>query len=151
MAFAEYQLMPTPVIHYGENIEIPTLPSENIENPTIPTSVMQYTQDITEPIDQNNINEATKNDKKSSETNKEMSEPTIQAVEPPKEAEPPKDPPLNCPICMEAFVEEMSTVCGHIFCKICIKTAISRQKKCPTCRKKLTCRGLRRVFLPSSS
>ncbi|XP_058726805.1 E3 ubiquitin-protein ligase complex SLX5-SLX8 subunit SLX8-like [Vicia villosa] len=153
----EYQPMPTPVENYRENMENSTLPSENIENPTIPTPVMNYTENITEPIGQSNINleviinEVTENDKTSPEANKEVSDPNIQVVEPPKEPEPPKDLILTCPICMEAFVEAMSTVCGHIFCKICIKKAISRQKKCPTCRKKLTCRGLRRVFIPSSS
>ncbi|CAI8605308.1 unnamed protein product [Vicia faba] len=107
----EYQPMPS------ENIENPTMPSENIENPTIPTStsVMPHTENIHEPIGQNNINlevninEASENDKESPEINKETTEPNIQAVEPPKESEPPKDPILNCPICMDAFVEEMST------------------------------------------
>ncbi|CAL5207870.1 unnamed protein product [Lathyrus oleraceus] len=142
-------------------IQIPILPPENIhiQNPIpiISTSVMQYREDITEPIGQNNanlevnINEAAENDKKSSETNREVPEPNVEAVEPPKEAEPPKDPLLNCPICLEAFVEETSTMCGHIFCQSCIKTAITRQRKCPTCRRKHSCRGLRRVFLPSYS
>ncbi|CAL5207880.1 unnamed protein product [Lathyrus oleraceus] len=133
------------------NSENPTLPSENIENQTVPTSVMHSTANITEPIGQNtinlevSINEAAKNDKKSLETNKEVFEPKIQAVETPKELA------LNCPLCRNPFVEEMSTMCGHIFCKSCIKNTISRHRKCPTCRKRLTSRGLRRVFLPSSN
>ncbi|CAL0329323.1 unnamed protein product [Lupinus luteus] len=53
--------------------------------------------------------------------------------------EPPKEPVFNCPICMGPLVEEVSTKCGHIFCKACIKAAISAQNKCPTCRKKITC------------
>ncbi|KAF7845584.1 E3 ubiquitin-protein ligase RNF4-like [Senna tora] len=65
--------------------------------------------------------------------------------------EPPKDPVFNCPICMGPLVEEMSTRCGHIFCKNCIKAAIKVQNKCPTCRKKVTMKELIRVFLPSSS
>ncbi|KAE9593395.1 putative aminoacyltransferase, E1 ubiquitin-activating enzyme [Lupinus albus] len=65
--------------------------------------------------------------------------------------EPPKEPVFNCPICIGPLVEEVSTKCGHIFCKACIKAAISAQNKCPTCRKKITVRSLIRVFLPSTS
>ncbi|GAV70721.1 zf-RING_2 domain-containing protein [Cephalotus follicularis] len=64
---------------------------------------------------------------------------------------PPKEPIFTCPICMGQLVEEMSTKCGHIFCKTCIKAAISTQAKCPTCRKKITVKELIRVFLPSTS
>ncbi|KAJ0253040.1 putative RING zinc finger [Hirschfeldia incana] len=62
----------------------------------------------------------------------------------------PEEPKFSCPICMCPFTEEMSTKCGHIFCKGCIKMAISRQNKCPTCRKKVTAKELIRVFLPST-
>ncbi|XP_017427041.1 E3 ubiquitin-protein ligase complex slx8-rfp subunit slx8 [Vigna angularis] len=69
-----------------------------------------------------------------------------------KTPEPPKKPPaLDCPICMSAFEEPMSTRCGHIFCRCCINTAIAAQGKCPTCRKKVTKNQLIRVFLPSLS
>ncbi|KAJ7950470.1 E3 ubiquitin-protein ligase RNF4 [Quillaja saponaria] len=64
---------------------------------------------------------------------------------------PPKEPTFNCPICMGPLVEEMSTRCGHIFCKSCIKAAISAQGKCPTCRKKVTVKELIRVFLPATN
>ncbi|XP_028765262.1 E3 ubiquitin-protein ligase RNF4 [Neltuma alba] len=64
--------------------------------------------------------------------------------------EPPKDPVFNCPICMGPLVEEMSTRCGHIFCNNCIRAAIKVQSKCPTCRKKVTVKELRRVFLPAT-
>ncbi|KAF3565919.1 hypothetical protein DY000_02011131 [Brassica cretica] len=63
---------------------------------------------------------------------------------------PPEEPKFSCPICMCPFTEEMSTKCGHIFCKGCIKMAISRQNKCPTCRKKVTAKELIRVFLPTT-
>ncbi|GLT28165.1 hypothetical protein SLA2020_031160 [Shorea laevis] len=62
-----------------------------------------------------------------------------------------KEPTFTCPICMGSLVEEMSTRCGHIFCKKCIKSAISVQAKCPTCRKRVTMKELIRVFLPSTS
>ncbi|KAJ4888087.1 RING/U-box superfamily protein [Raphanus sativus] len=50
----------------------------------------------------------------------------------------------------QPFTEEMSTKCGHIFCKGCIQMAISKQGKCPTCRKKVTVKELIRVFLPTT-
>ncbi|XWS76073.1 hypothetical protein CRYUN_Cryun01aG0146000 [Craigia yunnanensis] len=64
---------------------------------------------------------------------------------------PPKEPTFNCPICMGSLTEEMSTRCGHIFCKACIKAALAAQGKCPTCRKRVRVRDLIRVFLPSAS
>ncbi|KAL9384368.1 hypothetical protein Peur_021378 [Populus x canadensis] len=64
---------------------------------------------------------------------------------------PPKEPTFNCPICLCPLVEEMSTKCGHIFCKTCIADAIKRQAKCPTCRKRVTNKELIRVFLPATS
>ncbi|KAE8685314.1 putative glutaredoxin-C14-like [Hibiscus syriacus] len=63
---------------------------------------------------------------------------------------PPREPSFSCPICMNLFTEEMSTRCGHIFCKECIKAALAVQGRCPTCRKKVTMKELIRVFLPSS-
>ncbi|XP_039036858.1 E3 ubiquitin-protein ligase RNF4-like [Hibiscus syriacus] len=44
----------------------------------------------------------------------------------------PKEPTFNCPICMCSLNEEMSTRCGHIFCKACIKAAIAARPKYPT-------------------
>ncbi|RHN78260.1 putative aminoacyltransferase, E1 ubiquitin-activating enzyme [Medicago truncatula] len=64
--------------------------------------------------------------------------------------EPPKVCYLKCPLCMGPFMEEMTTRCGHIFCKICIKVTLKARRICPTCGKKATPRGLIRVFLPSS-
>ncbi|XP_062078017.1 uncharacterized protein LOC133782681 [Humulus lupulus] len=69
----------------------------------------------------------------------------------PKPPPPPKEPTFSCPICMGQLVEEMSTKCGHIFCKSCIKAAITAQGKCPTCRKRVTSKELIRVFLPAAS
>jgi len=69
-----------------------------------------------------------------------------------EEEEHPKKPLISCPICMGPFVEEMTTKCGHIFCKTCIKDAIKAQAKCPTCRKKITSvRQLIRVYLPTTN
>lgn len=65
--------------------------------------------------------------------------------------EPAVNPVFNCPICMGPLVEEMSTRCGHIFCNNCIRSAIKVQSKCPACRKRVTVKELRRVFLPATS
>ncbi|XP_044500980.1 E3 ubiquitin-protein ligase RNF4-like isoform X2 [Mangifera indica] len=73
------------------------------------------------------------------------------SMPPPPPPPPPKEPVFTCPICMGPLVEEMSTKCGHIFCKACIRAAISAQAKCPTCRKKVTAKELIRVFLPATT
>ncbi|KAA8550606.1 hypothetical protein F0562_002290 [Nyssa sinensis] len=70
---------------------------------------------------------------------------------PPPPPPPSKEPTFNCPVCMGPLVEEMSTKCGHIFCKGCIKAAIASQNKCPTCRRKVTMKDTIRVYLPSTS
>lgn len=61
---------------------------------------------------------------------------------------------ISCPICWddEKTIKRrkrklMSTTCGHVFCDLCIRSAVQRQNKCPTCRKKLTLRQLHPIFL----
>ncbi|KAK7280432.1 hypothetical protein RJT34_25496 [Clitoria ternatea] len=84
-----------------------------------------------------------------------MSENARQLPDPKPELEletEPTGPIFNCPICMSQFTEEMSTRCGHIFCNQCIRAAIYTQgKKCPTCRKRVNLKDLRRVFLPAAN
>ncbi|CAK9140930.1 unnamed protein product [Ilex paraguariensis] len=64
---------------------------------------------------------------------------------------PPKEHIFNCAICLGPLVEEVSTKCGHIFCKACIKAAISSQSKCPTCRRKVTMKDTIRIYLSAAS
>ncbi|XP_043703305.1 uncharacterized RING finger protein C548.05c-like [Telopea speciosissima] len=64
---------------------------------------------------------------------------------------PPMEPTFSCPVCMEKLVEETSTKCGHIFCKRCIKVAITAQHKCPTCRRRLTMKDIIRIYLPAAN
>lgn len=58
---------------------------------------------------------------------------------------------LTCPICLDSVVnrQPVSTICGHLFCKICITQALQNAKKCPMCKKAL---GGRKpyfeIFLP---
>ncbi|XP_074282812.1 uncharacterized protein LOC141607349 isoform X2 [Silene latifolia] len=73
------------------------------------------------------------------------------APPPPPPPPPPPEPAFSCPICMGPFVEEISTKCGHIFCKECLTKALKVKSICPTCRTKVTLKGTIRVFLPKTS
>ncbi|KAL9239133.1 hypothetical protein vseg_013482 [Gypsophila vaccaria] len=70
---------------------------------------------------------------------------------PPPPPPPPPEPVFTCPVCMSPLEEEMTTKCGHIFCKACIKKAISVQGKCPTCRRKVAMKDTIRIYLPKTS
>ncbi|XP_045797399.1 LON peptidase N-terminal domain and RING finger protein 3-like [Trifolium pratense] len=127
--------------------------ASNMENQTMPTYFMHEREEGDSsfiPIDaiyislEGGTSEVTENATKSLDTNKETLEPENQTPEPPKE------PSITCPICMQPTVEEMTTKCGHIFCRKCITPALLSRRKCPTCGKNATMRGLVRVFLPSS-
>uniref|UniRef100_A0A7C9B2D7 RING-type domain-containing protein n=1 Tax=Opuntia streptacantha TaxID=393608 RepID=A0A7C9B2D7_OPUST len=72
-------------------------------------------------------------------------------LQPPPPPPPPPEPTFSCPVCMGPLVEEMSTKCGHIFCKACIKQAIAAQGKCPTCRRRVTMKDTIRIYLPATS
>lgn len=78
-----------------------------------------------------------------------MAQQSRSAVPPPPP--PPPEPTFSCPVCMGPLVEEMSTKCGHIFCKACIKQAIAAQGKCPTCRRRVTMKDTIRIYLPATS
>ncbi|ODQ55045.1 hypothetical protein SAICODRAFT_33678 [Saitoella complicata NRRL Y-17804] len=61
---------------------------------------------------------------------------------------PPPEPPSNklshikCVICLESPTDLAATPCGHLFCDLCIRSAIQTTAgsggKCPVCRRKLT-------------
>ncbi|KAH0638008.1 hypothetical protein KY289_037923 [Solanum tuberosum] len=90
------------------------------------------------------------------EANSSLQAVTAQSAIPPKPIQPPTppkpiQPTFSCPVCMGTLVEEMSTKCGHIFCKACIKASIAAQGKCPTCRRKITMKDTIRVYLPAAS
>ncbi|XP_019708540.1 uncharacterized protein [Elaeis guineensis] len=63
----------------------------------------------------------------------------------------PKEPSFTCPICLSTLTEACSTICGHVFCQRCIKASVQAQKKCPTCRRKLTINNFHRVYLPTAN
>lgn len=61
---------------------------------------------------------------------------------------------LTCPVCMDTAQQFetggrklVTTVCGHVFCNSCIRNAIQRQHKCPTCRKKLSLKQYHELFV----
>lgn len=69
-------------------------------------------------------------------------------------ADTPKRSMLSCPICFDnerriktSGRQLHSTVCGHLFCDVCIKNTVQIQKKCPTCRRKLTMKQVHPIFL----
>lgn len=72
-------------------------------------------------------------------------------VAPPLPRPPPVEPTFTCPVCMGPYVEEMSTKCGHIFCKKCIRASIAVRGQCPTCRGKISMKNTIRVFLPAAN
>ncbi|KAM6960402.1 bloodthirsty-related gene family, member 12 [Tautogolabrus adspersus] len=47
---------------------------------------------------------------------------------------------FSCSICLEVFVEPVSTPCGHSFCKACLQGYWNHSKKftCPMCKKSYT-------------
>ncbi|XP_037416852.1 probable histone acetyltransferase HAC-like 1 [Triticum dicoccoides] len=61
----------------------------------------------------------------------------------------PREPKFTCPVCISELVDASSTICGHIFCKKCIEASIQFQKKCPTCRTRLTMGNFHRIYLPT--
>jgi hypothetical protein len=61
---------------------------------------------------------------------------------------------IKCPICLDTastFEKRNSqvvvTTCGHVFCSDCIRRSIAEQRRCPTCRKKLTVRQFHPLYL----
>lgn len=43
----------------------------------------------------------------------------------------------TCPICFNVCKEPHETICGHVFCKICIHRSLRTQLNCPVCREQL--------------
>jgi len=44
---------------------------------------------------------------------------------------------LVCPVCMDPCRDITSTMCGHIYCRDCIVSAIHKYNSCPLCSQKL--------------
>ncbi|XP_054707883.1 uncharacterized protein LOC129217581 [Uloborus diversus] len=61
---------------------------------------------------------------------------------------------ILCGVCLEDLIkvrnsdmeEIVSTICGHLFCRRCIMTAISVFHKCPVCRKRLGVKSFHPIF-----
>jgi len=67
-------------------------------------------------------------DRKYTEINKFADELDVLETEPSTSYKP------NCPICMKSIKIIYTTICGHIFCKYCIDTAVKDKRICPVCR-----------------
>ncbi|KAF8706115.1 zinc-RING finger domain, partial [Rhizoctonia solani] len=50
----------------------------------------------------------------------------------------PPTPRIMCPICLDPAQEITSTLCGHIFCASCIKSALSLREACPVCNRAIS-------------
>ncbi|XP_076656850.1 E3 ubiquitin-protein ligase RNF4 [Halictus rubicundus] len=56
---------------------------------------------------------------------------------------------LFCPICYEELSSDRlptSTLCGHVFCKICLTKAVRGTKQCPMCNKRVHLRRCLRIY-----
>ncbi|XP_076032796.1 uncharacterized protein LOC143020346 isoform X2 [Oratosquilla oratoria] len=63
-------------------------------------------------------------------------------------------PTITCPVCFDSLATIQtsqrtlcSTVCGHVFCSVCIEETVKRRKQCPTCRKKLNKRQYHTLYI----
>ncbi|QOU19234.1 hypothetical protein BRETT_004455 [Brettanomyces bruxellensis] len=57
------------------------------------------------------------------------------------------DSMLRCQICKGFLRAPVVTSCGHIFCSICIREALTTKGKCPLCQEEIFESGLRKVLL----
>mgnify|MGYP003362163919 CR=1 FL=1 len=57
------------------------------------------------------------------------------------------DSMLRCQICKGFLRAPVVTSCGHIFCSICVREALSTKGKCPLCQEEIFESGLRKVLL----
>ncbi|XP_064545148.1 uncharacterized protein LOC135433120 [Drosophila montana] len=57
--------------------------------------------------------------------------------------------PYKCPVCLKCVRQRKpaSTICGHVFCSSCIKTALRATCKCPVCQRLMTTRQIFRIFI----
>lgn len=52
----------------------------------------------------------------------------------------------KCPVCLDPIKEPACGPCGHAFCHGCIKQALSKAAKCPSCRKAMRAKQVHRIF-----
>lgn len=56
---------------------------------------------------------------------------------------------LTCPICLQNLNGRSisSTVCGHVYCKLCIEEAIEKRNFCPVCKRALELAQIHPIYL----
>jgi hypothetical protein len=52
---------------------------------------------------------------------------------------------ITCTICQDVFRNPVIATCGHIFCDLCIKRALTYKNECPTCKHMTTPHDLRNI------
>jgi len=66
----------------------------------------------------------------------------------------PSSTSMKCPICFEKFAEIVrsgqqivTTKCGHVYCRNCLRASIRARPQCPTCRRGLSLGDYQPIFL----
>ncbi|XP_037911283.1 peroxisome biogenesis factor 10-like isoform X1 [Hermetia illucens] len=54
---------------------------------------------------------------------------------------------IECAICLSFCQNPASSLCGHVFCEGCIKSAISKYHRCPICKRELTLMSIHPLFI----
>ncbi|KAM8870959.1 E3 ubiquitin-protein ligase RNF4-like isoform 1-T3 [Spinachia spinachia] len=61
---------------------------------------------------------------------------------------------ISCPVCLDSYSEivesrrlVVSTKCGHVFCRQCLRDSLTSSHTCPTCRKRLTHRQYHPLYI----
>lgn len=44
---------------------------------------------------------------------------------------------LECPLCLEIFLEPVTVICGHSFCHSCLTRSLDHKNQCPLCRSEI--------------
>lgn len=56
---------------------------------------------------------------------------------------------VKCPVCLDSLADSeiKSTICGHLFCSVCLVASVNEHKRCPTCNGPASLDQLRTIFL----
>lgn len=64
------------------------------------------------------------------------------------DAQPINQATYRCCICMNApYVDPVTAMCGHVFCRVCLTSSLRIRQNCPKCNRHIRpMRGVRRIF-----
>ena len=109
-------------------------------------------------------------------TDSPSASPVVSQSRRPSQSRSPIAPPaLHCPVCLDTFsairrrgshyqcppplsppsyvfnllsgIQLMSTVCGHVFCRSCLRQCVLTLHQCPTCRRRISLQDYHPLFL----